>query len=130
MRHPVQIHKYKYTNTNTQTQIHKYKYTNTTTQIKIHIYKYPDTNTQIQIHKYKYTNKNTQIQIHKYKYINTNKQIQPMTKCQKDLTYGSVSREREKVPFHDLFLESRRLLCLHQNLLTTLIDLWSLDPFF
>ena len=30
------IHKYKYTNTNTQTQIHKYKYTNSNTQIQIH----------------------------------------------------------------------------------------------
>ena len=29
------IHKYKYTNTNTQIQIHKYKYTNTNTQTQV-----------------------------------------------------------------------------------------------
>ena len=43
------------------TQIHKYKYTYSNTQIQIHKYKYTNTNTQIQIHKYKYTNINTQI---------------------------------------------------------------------
>ena len=40
-------------------QFCKYKYTNT------------NTSTQIQIHKYEYTNMNTQIQIHKYKYTDT-----------------------------------------------------------
>ena len=38
--------------------------------MQIHKYKYTNTNTQIQIHKYKYTNRNTQIEIHKYKYTN------------------------------------------------------------
>merc|ERR1712018_769235 len=76
----IKIHKYKYTNTNTQIQIHKYKYTNTNTQIqhilagaagtgqlrpkKSHAEYFSNTNTQIQIHKY--TNTNSQIQIHKY----------------------------------------------------------------
>ena len=54
----IAVHKYKYTNTNTQIQIHNYKYTNTNTNIKIQTYIYTNKNTQIQIHKY-----NTQIQI-------------------------------------------------------------------
>ena len=33
-----QIHKYKYTKTNTQKQVHKYEYTYTNTQTQIHIY--------------------------------------------------------------------------------------------
>ena len=48
-------------------EIHKYKYTNKNTQIQMHKYKYTNINTQIQIHKYIYTNKNTQIQKHKNK---------------------------------------------------------------
>ena len=49
-----QIHKYKYTYTNTQIQIHKYKYTNTNAQIQINIYKFTNINAQIQMHKYTY----------------------------------------------------------------------------
>ena len=68
-----EIHKCKYTYSNTQIQIHKYKYANTNTQIQIHEYKYKNTNTRIQIHKYKYkyTNTNNQMQIQSYSVLLT-----------------------------------------------------------